>query len=79
MGMPKVYNQYSLRNELESPPRAGVTGVVGSIILGSRKEDIDVRSEQTILMTFVGGCFLWFGWFGFNAGSVLTAGNASTQ
>jgi ammonia channel protein AmtB len=53
---------------------AGVSGVVGSVILGPRKPDKVVRSETTVLMTFIGGSMLWVGWFGFNAGSALTAG-----
>jgi len=53
---------------------AGVTGLVGSVILGPRKPHVDERSEHTVLMTFIGGCLLWMGWFGFNCGSAYTAG-----
>ena len=53
---------------------AGVSGFVGSVILGPRKPEKVVRSETTVLMTFIGGSMLWVGWFGFNAGSALTAG-----
>jgi len=53
---------------------AGITGMVGSVILGPRRPHVEDRSEHTVLMTFIGGCFLWVGWFGFNAGSALTAG-----
>jgi len=56
---------------------AGVSGVVGSVILGPRKPEKVVRSETTVLMTFIGGSMLWVGWFGFNAGSALTAGKSA--
>ena len=56
---------------------SGVSGVVGSIILGAREQDNTPRSEATILLTFIGGSLLWVGWFGFNAGSALTAGTSA--
>lgn len=56
---------------------SGVSGVVGSVILGPREHDAVVRSEHTELLTFIGGSLLWVGWFGFNAGSALTAGGSA--
>ena len=56
---------------------SGVSGVVGSMILGPRQQDNTVRTEHTELMTFIGGCLLWVGWFGFNAGSALAAGGSA--
>jgi Amt family ammonium transporter len=53
---------------------AGTSGLVGSLILGPRQQDETVRSEHTELLTFIGGCLLWIGWFGFTAGSALQAG-----
>jgi len=53
---------------------SGVTGVIGSKILGPRMNDFTVRSDQTVLLTFIGGSLLWIGWFGFNAGSAISAG-----
>jgi Amt family ammonium transporter len=32
-----------------------------------------------MVLTFVGGCMLWMGWFGFNAGSALSAGALATS
>jgi Amt family ammonium transporter len=56
---------------------AGVAGLVGAYLVGKRvgygKEAIKPHS---LTMTMVGASLLWFGWFGFNAGSALEA-NAS--
>jgi len=53
---------------------AGVTGVVGSVILGPRKPHKEERTCIAYVLTFTGGCLLWIGWFGFNAGSAMKAG-----
>jgi Amt family ammonium transporter len=53
---------------------AGVAGLVGAIMLGKRigygKESF---SPHSLTMTMIGASLLWFGWFGFNAGSALEA------
>ena len=53
---------------------AGVAGLVGAVILGKRvgfgKEPMPPHS---LTMTMIGASMLWFGWFGFNAGSALEA------
>jgi ammonium transporter, Amt family len=53
---------------------AGVAGLVGAIVLGKRigfgKEAMPPHS---LTMTMIGASMLWFGWFGFNAGSGLEA------
>ena len=53
---------------------AGVAGLVGAYMLGKRigygKEAI---SPHSLTMTMIGASLLWFGWFGFNAGSALEA------
>jgi ammonium transporter, Amt family len=53
---------------------AGVAGLVGAIVLGKRigfgKESMPPHS---LTMTMIGASMLWFGWFGFNAGSALEA------
>jgi Amt family ammonium transporter len=53
---------------------AGVAGLVGAVILGKRvglgKESMP---PHNLTMTMIGASMLWFGWFGFNAGSALEA------
>jgi Amt family ammonium transporter len=53
---------------------AGVAGLVGAYVLGKRvgygKEPM---TPHNLTMTMVGASLLWFGWFGFNAGSALEA------
>lgn len=53
---------------------SGVSGLVLSIILGQR-HGYDKLSYRTHNIPFVllGASILWFGWFGFNAGSALSA------
>ncbi len=54
---------------------AGVTALVLAVMLGPRLGfPDDVKPPHAPWMTMVGACMLWVGWFGFNAGSALTAG-----
>ena len=57
---------------------AGVAGLVGAFLLGKRvgygKEAI---SPHSLTMTMIGASLLWFGWFGFNAGSALEANGSA--
>jgi ammonium transporter, Amt family len=57
---------------------AGVAGLVGAIILGKRvgfgKEPMPPHS---LTMCMIGASMLWFGWFGFNAGSALEANGSA--
>ena len=50
---------------------AGVAGLVSCILLGKRKEP---GPGHNMVLTFIGTGLLWVGWFGFNAGSAVTAG-----
>jgi Amt family ammonium transporter len=53
---------------------SGIAGLVGAILLGKRigfgKE---LMPPHSLVMNMIGGCLLWVGWFGFNAGSNLEA------
>jgi len=50
---------------------AGAAALVGALILGKRKEKALLPGNLTLVITGAG--LLWFGWFGFNAGSALAA------
>jgi len=57
---------------------AGVAGLVGAFLVGKRlgygKEALKPHS---LTMTMIGASLLWFGWFGFNAGSALEANGSA--
>jgi Amt family ammonium transporter len=50
---------------------AGVAGLMCAICLGKRK---DPGPGHNMVLTLIGASLLWVGWFGFNAGSAVTAG-----
>lgn len=50
---------------------AGIAALVGALLLGKRKEKALLPNNLTLVVTGAG--LLWFGWFGFNAGSALAA------
>jgi Amt family ammonium transporter len=58
---------------------AGVAGLVAAFVLGKR---IGLGKEaftpHSLTMTMIGASMLWFGWFGFNAGSALEAGGSAS-
>jgi ammonium transporter, Amt family len=57
---------------------AAVAGLVGAYMIGKRvgygKESM---APHSLTLTMVGASMLWVGWFGFNAGSALEAGNSA--
>jgi Amt family ammonium transporter len=58
---------------------AAVAGLVGAYMMGKRvgygKESM---APHSLPLTMVGASLLWVGWFGFNAGSALEAGNSAS-
>jgi Amt family ammonium transporter len=54
---------------------AGTAALVTCLVLGKR---IGLNSENmsphNLVLSVIGACLLWVGWFGFNAGSAVTAG-----
>ena len=50
---------------------SGVAGLMACLVLGKRK---DTGPGHNMVLTFIGASLLWVGWFGFNAGSAVTAG-----
>lgn len=54
---------------------SGVAALAAAIILGKRKGyGSEELKPHNLTMTLTGAGILWFGWFGFNAGSALAAG-----
>ncbi|MEZ0360473.1 MAG: ammonium transporter [Hydrogenobacter sp.] len=50
---------------------AGIAGLVGALLLGRRKDISLIPSN--LPMVVIGAGLLWFGWFGFNAGSAVAS------
>jgi Amt family ammonium transporter len=50
---------------------SGTAGLMCCLMLGKRK---DQGPPHNMVLTFIGASLLWVGWFGFNAGSAVTAG-----
>ena len=59
---------------------SGVSALVCALYMGKRlgypKEPMVPHS---VVLSFIGACLLWVGWFGFNAGSALAAGSLATS
>jgi Amt family ammonium transporter len=50
---------------------SGTAGLMCCLMLGKRK---DQGPPHNMVLTFIGASLLWVGWFGFNAGSAVSAG-----
>jgi ammonium transporter, Amt family len=58
---------------------SGVSALVAALMIGRRRGYPDTpMPPHNLPYTLLGTGLLWFGWFGFNAGSAVTAGAAST-
>ena len=59
---------------------SGVSALVCALYLGKR---IGYPTESvpphSVVLSFIGACLLWVGWFGFNAGSALSSGSLATS
>jgi len=59
---------------------SGVSALTCALFLGRRagfpKEPMPPHS---VVLSFIGACLLWVGWFGFNAGSALSSGSLATS
>jgi ammonium transporter, Amt family len=59
---------------------SGVSALVCALYLGKRKDyPQELFRPHSVVLSFVGACMLWVGWFGFNAGSALAAGSLATS
>ncbi|HEY2756192.1 MAG TPA: ammonium transporter [Pseudolabrys sp.] len=54
---------------------AGVAGLCTALVLGKRKGlGVENMAPHNLVLTMIGASLLWVGWFGFNAGSAVSAG-----
>ncbi len=58
---------------------SGVAALVAALAIGRRASSSDRMKPHDLPMTVLGAGLLWFGWFGFNAGSALTAGGLAAN
>ncbi|RJP20046.1 MAG: ammonium transporter [Deltaproteobacteria bacterium] len=59
---------------------AGVSALAAALVVGKRKGfGTDNMAPHNLPMTVLGAGMLWFGWFGFNAGSALAADGLSVR
>jgi Amt family ammonium transporter len=59
---------------------SGVSALVCAIYLGKRVGyPDDSMKPHSLVISFIGACLLWVGWFGFNAGSALAASGLATS
>jgi Amt family ammonium transporter len=59
---------------------SGVSALVAAIVLGRRRGfPHTAMPPHNLPFTVLGAAILWFGWFGFNAGSAVAAGQLSTN
>ncbi|MDQ3543355.1 MAG: ammonia channel protein, partial [Actinomycetota bacterium] len=56
---------------------AGIAALAAVLVLGKRKGDAHPPHSMPLVM--IGTGILWFGWFGFNAGSALAANGQAVQ
>ena len=59
---------------------SGVSALVAALVLGRRRGyGSEPLEPHDATMTVLGASLLWFGWFGFNAGSAVTAGGLAAN
>jgi Amt family ammonium transporter len=59
---------------------SGFSALVTAILLGKRKGyPTEPMKPHSLVLSFIGACMLWVGWFGFNAGSALAASALATS
>ncbi len=57
---------------------SGIAGLIAALMIGKRQDfGTDAVVPHNVLLTMLGGALLWVGWFGFNAGSALSAGSSA--
>ncbi len=59
---------------------SGVSALICALFLGKRMGyPREQMPPHSVVLSFIGACLLWVGWFGFNAGSALSSGSLATS
>src|SRR4029079_13046543 len=58
---------------------SGVSALIVALLIGRRRLNGSGTEPHDVPMVVLGAGLLWFGWFGFNAGSALTAGGLAAS
>ena len=59
---------------------SGVSALVCALFMGKREGyPSEAMKPHSLVISFIGACLLWVGWFGFNAGSALAASGLATS
>lgn len=59
---------------------SGISALAAAIVIGKRRGyGIEPMPPHNLPMTVLGASLLWFGWFGFNAGSAVASGALATS
>jgi Amt family ammonium transporter len=57
---------------------SGVAGLVACLVIGKRKGyGTEIMAPHNLILSVIGASMLWFGWFGFNAGSAVAANGSA--
>lgn len=59
---------------------SGIAGLAAALVIGKRRGEIGLITQpNNLTYTLIGSGLLWFGWFGFNAGSGLAVNGLAAQ
>ena len=58
---------------------AGIAAVAAALIIGKRRNASHSAEPHNVPFVVLGAALLWFGWFGFNAGSALSSGGGAVN
>jgi Amt family ammonium transporter len=59
---------------------SGIAALVAALVVGKRKNyGEEPMPPHNLTLTLLGAALLWFGWFGFNAGSAVASGSLATS
>lgn len=58
---------------------AGCSALIAAVLLGRRMDAEEKLPPNDVSMIMLGAALLWFGWFGFNAGSAIVSGGLASH